>query len=959
MRPIGSRNVGGRRLPALVIVLVMVLSAGSLAWAGGGGQAVSPESARREAAGMIARVLGVSEADPSSPGAVPGWSDAVAGEPLLVSRLDGTPTEYMVPVLDRSGKVISTVGVSATTGNWQWYTSDYTLGAFPLVGADEAAGAVRGFLDELGITVEVPVPEARMAPDKVVYWFFELPVELPVKEVYLPAFLEGRPCIDLEEARRETARTLDARRPPEGRPADQAGGGAPPAEYRGPLLPGGAPAAYDIQGVPYHEQATSYFCGAASLEMVFDYFGPDIEQYEIAGVANSESGYGCYADELFRAAQFSDNSTSIQDPALQGYTARGLGYGAAYEYWEDGSPLYDTRYGDLKKLISKDLPVVALTWYDTGHSSGHFRVVKGYNDSLDVFIVHDPWFTPPYAGPDVQFNQEEFVDDLWNYSDRWGMIAAPWTIATTKPASVSAGQEFTVEATAAYRGPKPLGNQFPAGGATATLQADALSYQIVSGEISQPIPGIDATGSSGQVNWTVRALGSGSTDDITVVCQGLINGSSSDYGDYSDWIGSIGTGGSNPPVTSRTWGHDSVGVPNPSQLWYLAEGCTNGGFETWVLVQNPNNRPANVSITYMTTQGAVPGPTEILPANSRMTFYVADSVADCWDVSTMVTSDEPVIAERSMYGNGRTWGHDSIGTSSPAKKWYLAEGCTNGGFETWVLVQNPGDQPANVTLTYMTSEGPVTGPTEELPAFSRQSFDVSEYVPECWEVSTLVTSDRHVVAERSMYGNNRTWGHDSIGTSSPAKEWYLAEGCTNGGFETWVLVQNPNPVPATVILTYMTPDGTRNGPTEELPANSRKTFYVADVVTDTWEVSTRVTSDEPIIAERSMYGNDRTWGHDSIGISLPSKKWYLAEGCTNVGFETWVLVQNPNGQETEVTLTYMTPGGPVDGPSETLPPNSRQTYNVGYTVPSTWEVSTMVTSTLPVIAERSMYGDPR
>ena len=41
-----------------------------------------------------------------------------------------------------------------------------------------------------------------------------------------------------------------------------------------------------------------------------------------------------------------------------------------------------------------------------------------------------------------------------------------------------------------------------------------------------------------------------------------------------------------------------------------------------------------------------------------------------------------------------------------------------------------------------------------------------------------------------MYGNNRTWGHDSIGVTSPASTWYLAEGCTAGGTETWVLIQN-------------------------------------------------------------------------------------------------------------------------------------------------------------------------
>jgi hypothetical protein len=44
-----------------------------------------------------------------------------------------------------------------------------------------------------------------------------------------------------------------------------------------------------------------------------------------------------------------------------------------------------------------------------------------------------------------------------------------------------------------------------------------------------------------------------------------------------------------------------------------------------------------------------------------MTFYAADSALDQWSVSTMVTSNLPVICERSMYGNNRARGTDSIG----------------------------------------------------------------------------------------------------------------------------------------------------------------------------------------------------------------------------------------------------------------------------------------------------------
>jgi hypothetical protein len=258
----------------------------------------------------------------------------------------------------------------------------------------------------------------------------------------------------------------------------------------------------------------------------------------------------------------------------------------------------------------------------------------------------------------------------------------------------------------------------------------------------------------------------------------------------------------------------------------------------------------------MTDTGPVKGPSAVVPASSRMTFNVADTVPGRWSVSSEVASDKPVVAERSEYWANRTAdGHDSIGVSAPSKAWYLAEGCTNGGFETWVLVQNPNPTPASVTLTYMTDLGPVPGPTATIPANSRKTFNVADYVPNTWSVSTQVTSAQPVIAERSMYGNNRQWGTDSIGAAAPANTWYLAEGCTNTGFESWVLVQNPNSAPTSVTLTYMTPAGPVDGPSVSLPAHSRQTFNVADTVPWEWEVSTKVVATAPVIAERAMYGD--------------------------------------------------------------------------------------------------------
>jgi hypothetical protein len=247
----------------------------------------------------------------------------------------------------------------------------------------------------------------------------------------------------------------------------------------------------------------------------------------------------------------------------------------------------------------------------------------------------------------------------------------------------------------------------------------------------------------------------------------------------------------------------------------------------------------------------------------------------------------------------------------------------------------------------------VTGPALTLAPKSRQSVNVGSTVS-TYNVSTVVSSDRPVVAERAMYGAGRQKdGTDSIGTTDTSKTWYLAEGATAGGFETWVLVQNPGDSEADVKLTYQTESGEVAGPTFKLAPRSRKSVFVADTV-QTYNVSTVVSSDRGVVAERAVYCNDRKCATDSIGVTETSKTWYLAEGATAGGFETWILVQNPGEQTAKVTLEYQTESGEVTGPALTLAPKSRQSVNVGSTV-STYNVSTVVSSDRPVVAERAVY----
>jgi hypothetical protein len=176
-----------------------------------------------------------------------------------------------------------------------------------------------------------------------------------------------------------------------------------------------------------------------------------------------------------------------------------------------------------------------------------------------------------------------------------------------------------------------------------------------------------------------------------------------------------------------------------------------------------------------------------------------------------------------------------------------------------------------VDLTFMTSAGQQAGPQDfPIAAYSRHSFNLGSYVTD-WDVSCKVeATGGQVICERAMYGNARTWAHDSIGVTEPSSTWYLAEGCTQGGMETWVLVQNPGTTQVTVDLTFMTSAGQQAGPQGfPIPAHSRHSFNLSDYVTD-WDVSCKVeATGGQVICERAMYGAGRTWAHDSVGYPSP------------------------------------------------------------------------------------------
>ena len=179
-----------------------------------------------------------------------------------------------------------------------------------------------------------------------------------------------------------------------------------------------------------------------------------------------------------------------------------------------------------------------------------------------------------------------------------------------------------------------------------------------------------------------------------------------------------------------------------------------------------------------------------------------------------------------------------------------------------------------------------------------------------------------------------------------------------------MLIQNPGSSPSDVTITYMTPSGKKAQPSFSLPGNSRKTIKVNDVAgMANTDFSTQVHGSSLIIAERSMYWDNGTGEacHDSIGMDQAHSTFYLPDGQTSGGYETWTLVQNPNASPVTVEVSYLKAGGGAVTLTSTIPANSRMTFNMADKVPS-GRASIMVTSKTAgktIMVERAMYWNNR
>lgn len=326
-----------------------------------------------------------------------------------------------------------------------------------------------------------------------------------------------------------------------------------------------------------------------------------------------------------------------------------------------------------------------------------------------------------------------------------------------------------------------------------------------------------------------------------------------------------------------TGSHTAQGAPRPSSTWYFAEGSA-GFFDTFVLIANNNASAALVSMTFL-REGADPITRHYrIEGRSRFTVY-ANDIAGLTNTgfSVVLTSSQPVTAERAMYFGSWQGGHATAGTTAPATHWFLAEGRTGTFMDTFVLLANPNSEPVTVMVDYLMPDGVTSRRSYDVAPLSRATLYLNA-IPELadTDVALSLAASAPIVVERSMYWPRGRWyeGHNTIGMTALGTRWLLAEGETGGGeqYATYVLVLNPGESDALVTLKLLRENGLP--PVEvssQVPARSRATFSAANLGLADWErFGVLLHATRPVAVERSMYwnGGGAFWGAGTNQIGL-------------------------------------------------------------------------------------------
>ena len=225
--------------------------------------------------------------------------------------------------------------------------------------------------------------------------------------------------------------------------------------------------------------------------------------------------------------------------------------------------------------------------------------------------------------------------------------------------------------------------------------------------------------------------------------------------------------------TGQQGAHAREGVTQADATLYFAEGSTANGFEEYLTILNPHSgQTAQVTASFYDRQGTLLATRVITVDPMHRGNIKVNDVVQTSAVATVLQSNIPVVAERSMYfgapNGGSADGTVVFGRAIPSLGWAFASGDTRNGRSEFELLFNPNRDSSTIVATFYGEDGRLLRRTFTLPGHSRLNIDVTLSVPELarGQHGIVLQSINGVsfVAEQALYDNYMRNGSATVGT---------------------------------------------------------------------------------------------------------------------------------------------------------------------------------------------------
>jgi len=203
-----------------------------------------------------------------------------------------------------------------------------------------------------------------------------------------------------------------------------------------------------------------------------------------------------------------------------------------------------------------------------------------------------------------------------------------------------------------------------------------------------------------------------------------------------------------------------LGAAAPGAVWYFPEGLVAEGLNERFHVYNPGRTEAQVELALVLDTGEAEPIRLTVPRESRLTVVAGEESRIPKNVPHAVTvrslEGPEVVVERTIDGvapSSRTGLAVTLGARLPATRWATAAGAADDTTDNWVVVQNPGDKSAFVTVNVLADGAAllVGGLSRiEVPAGQRRAFHLNASLKRT-TAPIFVTATEAVVVERDLY----------------------------------------------------------------------------------------------------------------------------------------------------------------------------------------------------------------